>query len=333
MRVYSREVGSEYVFDLHQIGLAADDDSTAVMMYRWIEGEDLQARVRKLPPMVVADIGYRLALGVKLLHSLGILHRDIRPRNVVLADEEGAGGGIRPVLIDFGLARLEEGDLRTSIGHEYSAPEVQTEPPAWSRAADIFSLGRVLSQLLLRPDPSVLETLQPTQSSNPADRPSAEALVDHLQHLIRRLNLDKERQTVRERILHITSVDREKRWYRELVEKFMGRFESLTLGLYTDAYERCAHVADFANQVVEAASPERANLGSLEVSLGSEVGVLYALRTWRNHGNVQLRNKLRRFKVESDDDLRQMSLAGLTRVADHVRLPSLAAIGHEFIAQ
>jgi serine/threonine protein kinase len=333
MRVHSREAGSEYVFDLQQIGLSADDDSTAVMIYRWVEGEDLQARVHKLPPMVVADIGYRLALGVKLLHSLGILHRDIRPRNIVLAEEEGAGGGIRPVLIDFGLARLEEGDLRTSIGHEYSAPEVQTEAPAWSRAADIFSLGRVLLQLLSRQDPAVLDALQATQSMNPGDRPSAETLVEHLQQLIRRLNLDKERQALRERILHITSADREKRWYRELVEKFMGRFESLSLGLYTDAYERCAHLADFANQVVEAASPERANLGSLETALGSQVGVLYALRTWRNHGNVQLRSKLRRFKVESDEHLRRMSLAGLTQVADHLKLASLAAIGNEFIAE
>ena len=90
-------------------------------------------------------IGVRLAGALHSAHRLGILHRDIKPDNVLMSDFD------EPLLADFGVARLVGGfetvsrSVTTSI--LYAAPEVlDGQPP--SVAADVYSLGATLHHLL-----------------------------------------------------------------------------------------------------------------------------------------------------------------------------------------
>jgi tRNA A-37 threonylcarbamoyl transferase component Bud32 len=107
-----------------------------------------------VPPADAARWVATLARAADYAHARGILHLDIKPRNVVL-DETG-----RPVLIDFGLARVEHGlapdspDTRVSGTLSYMAPEqARGESDRIGPAADVYGLGGVLYYLLAGRDP------------------------------------------------------------------------------------------------------------------------------------------------------------------------------------
>ncbi len=114
-----------------------------------IEGEtlaDLTAGGRLLPVPEVAALIRRLASAVDYLHAAGMVHRDIKPGNVML-DKTG-----RAVLMDFGIVRLLENTSHTRPGAmlgtpEYMAPE-QVQGHGEGPAADIYALGVLAYELL-----------------------------------------------------------------------------------------------------------------------------------------------------------------------------------------
>jgi serine/threonine protein kinase len=87
-------------------------------------------------------IGHKLARAITVLHRAGIIHRDVKPHNVILQD----GGGLR--LTDLGLARLSQFDSAKSAERvpgtaAYMAPEM-FEGNAGDEATDQFALGVTL---------------------------------------------------------------------------------------------------------------------------------------------------------------------------------------------
>jgi hypothetical protein len=110
-----------------------------------IQGRSLEQVVAEdgpLPPQLAADLGGRLLGALRSAHAAGILHRDVKPSNVLL----GADG--RAVLTDFGIATLEGDTGLTQAGMVmgtpgFTAPERVRGVPA-SPASDLWSLGATL---------------------------------------------------------------------------------------------------------------------------------------------------------------------------------------------
>ncbi|MEU2164598.1 PQQ-binding-like beta-propeller repeat protein [Streptomyces sp. NPDC019208] len=111
----------------------------------FIEGPTLAERVKRNGPLSLDElrrVGSGLAEALRDIHRAGVVHRDLKPSNVLLA----ADG---PKVIDFGISRPSDSDLRTETGKligtpPFMAPEQFQRPRDVGPAADIFALGAVL---------------------------------------------------------------------------------------------------------------------------------------------------------------------------------------------
>ncbi len=127
-------------------------DGQAFLVMQWVEGESLSRRLLRGPLGVAATLQLvrRVARGLAAAHARGIVHRDVKPANVLLPD----GDVDRAVLIDFGIARTQRpGTAATRRGAflgtpGYMAPEQARGGGALDARADVFSLGCVAYECL-----------------------------------------------------------------------------------------------------------------------------------------------------------------------------------------
>ncbi|MBA2555393.1 MAG: protein kinase [Geodermatophilaceae bacterium] len=139
--------GHPHIVGVHDGGVRADDHAFLIMPF--YAADSLAVRLKTsgpLPWREVADIGVRLAGALQTAHDAGILHRDIKPGNVLI-DEYGG-----PRLGDFGQARLADAEVthtgERAITPGFSAPEVLNGQPATAQS-DIYALAATLVALLL----------------------------------------------------------------------------------------------------------------------------------------------------------------------------------------
>lgn len=143
----ARADGHPNVVRIHSSGTAHGHHYLVMAL---AEGGDLSERLRTGPlaPERVREIGIQLAEGLEWLHQAGVLHRDLKPANV-LFDEEG-----RPLLVDFGLARVAEADSLTQTGALLGTPSYMSPEQARGERAqlgprsDVFGLGALLYHCL-----------------------------------------------------------------------------------------------------------------------------------------------------------------------------------------
>ncbi|OGA38399.1 MAG: hypothetical protein A3G28_03560 [Betaproteobacteria bacterium RIFCSPLOWO2_12_FULL_68_19] len=125
-----------------------EQDGVAYLAMELLEGTDLRARLKEgaLPPAEAVEVARQVAEGLGFAHERGIVHRDVKPGNIMLL-ERG-----RAKIMDFGLARMRAADHKTVTGMvlgtpKYMSPEQVAGSPVDQRS-DIFSLGIVLYEML-----------------------------------------------------------------------------------------------------------------------------------------------------------------------------------------
>jgi len=136
-----------------------DDEGRQYIVFEHVEGENLKELVQRegsLPVRQALELALAVADGLAFAHDHGLVHRDVKPQNVLLSNE----GEVK--VTDFGIARslhVEHGVTLTGtvLGTgEYLAPEQAGGKPV-SPATDVYSLGVVLWELLAGDVPFVGE--------------------------------------------------------------------------------------------------------------------------------------------------------------------------------
>ncbi|HEX5761704.1 MAG TPA: protein kinase [Solirubrobacterales bacterium] len=129
---------------------AGEDGGHPYIVFEYVKGETLKQRIKREGALDVQDaIAYAIevARGLGVAHARNMVHRDIKPQNVLI-DEEG-----RAKLTDFGISRQLEQDGVTATGRvlgttDYVAPEQAMGKPVDPRS-DVYSLGVVLYEMLV----------------------------------------------------------------------------------------------------------------------------------------------------------------------------------------
>ncbi len=132
----------------HPFAFLDADARTPYIVMELVEGGSLKDRIRKAAPMPDAEIrsiGSTLAMTLDYAHRKGLIHRDIKPQNVLLGEDN------RPRLTDFGIAQAMASSGLTRTGAvmgsvHYLAPELARGKKALPQS-DIYSLGVVLYEM------------------------------------------------------------------------------------------------------------------------------------------------------------------------------------------
>jgi serine/threonine protein kinase len=140
------EVQHPHLIDVIDSGVV---DGTGFLAMRFVAGRSLDDRIREHGPLPVeetAQIVAEIGSALDALHAVGLVHRDVKPSNILLDAERGA------LLTDFGLAKRRDYSMLTAPGQmlgtlDYIAPEMLkgSEP---GPSADLYALGCVVFECL-----------------------------------------------------------------------------------------------------------------------------------------------------------------------------------------
>jgi serine/threonine-protein kinase len=143
-----------------QVFDAGEDEDRPYIVMEYVPGRTLAEEIRengKLEPARVVDLALQVCGGLELAHASGLVHRDVKPQNLLVRDD----GVVK--IADFGIAHAAGATKLTQIGSvlgtaAYLAPEQAGGEPV-TAAADIYSLGVVLYELLSGTTPYQFESL------------------------------------------------------------------------------------------------------------------------------------------------------------------------------
>jgi eukaryotic-like serine/threonine-protein kinase len=157
----------------------ATADEGPYVVYEHLEGEDLGTRLARVGRLAIVDVRAVLVEASRALtraHSLGVLHRDVKPSNLFLA--VGADGKWGLKMLDFGLAEIVGSDEARAVTGtlEYLAPEVLFGDSAPDARSDLYALAVVAYECVTGrvPYPAAsIEELVVGYASGGPPRPSA----------------------------------------------------------------------------------------------------------------------------------------------------------------
>jgi len=151
------------------------DDGAAYLVMELLDGHSLEQRIQAGPAITEREllpIAREVLQVLEVAHAAGVIHRDLKPENIFLATDPDAppGSGPKPArvkILDFGLARVGEGGIKTVHGMAIGTPSYMPPEQADGRAdeidgrTDLFALGatcfRMLSGRTVHPGNNALE--------------------------------------------------------------------------------------------------------------------------------------------------------------------------------
>ncbi len=167
---------------VHDFGVA--DDHAFIAMEYFPLG-DLRGRIKQgLQPLRAVTFMRQMAEALRVLHGAGVLHRDLKPGNVMLRDEQSVA------LIDYGLSKHVELDASiTNSGEIFGTPYYMSPEQGHGRdtdeRSDIYSIGIIFYEMLMRRKPYVAGTpMQVIYKHAHAPLPELKADLKHLEGLL-----------------------------------------------------------------------------------------------------------------------------------------------------
>jgi serine/threonine-protein kinase len=150
------KIGNEHIVEIHDFGITPQNDHFYIMEY--LEGETLAGLLSKdrlLDVMRALHIGAQIANALAAAHAAGVIHRDLKPDNVMLTNRLGDPDFVK--LLDFGLAKMftaggGSSAVKTAAGillgtPQYMSPEACESRPNVDHRTDIYALGVLLFQM------------------------------------------------------------------------------------------------------------------------------------------------------------------------------------------
>jgi serine/threonine protein kinase len=150
----------------------SDGEERPYLVMEYVPGENLAERMARQAEIDCQWLARELLDALAHIHAAGIVHRDVKPQNVLIGPDGGAK------LIDFGIALPKDATALTRTGHllgtaRYIAPEVMSGGPATERS-DLYSCGIVLGDCIGDDPPRRLRMLvERLSAADPRDRPAS----------------------------------------------------------------------------------------------------------------------------------------------------------------
>jgi tRNA A-37 threonylcarbamoyl transferase component Bud32 len=190
------KIGNEHIVEIHDFGQTSEGDHFYIMEY--LEGQNLAtvlSNERVFDVMRALHVGAQIAAALAAAHAAGVIHRDLKPDNVMLTLRLGDPNFV--VLLDFGLAKMFAGGtsaVKTAAGvllgtPQYMSPEACESKGNLDHRTDIYALGVLLFQMMTGVLPFDGETMgevlvkqvtqlpPPPRAYNPSIPPSVEQIL------------------------------------------------------------------------------------------------------------------------------------------------------------
>ena len=257
------------------------------IVMEFVEGQTLREKGVNIPLKQAVDIGIQLADGLAAAHEKGIVHRDVKPENIMIRKDG------RVQIMDFGLAKLKGASRLTKEGSTvgtagYMSPE-QVQGQETDHRSDIFSLGVVLYQLFTGqlPFKGVHETAIAYEIVN-VDAPPMASIKPEIDPALDAMILECLEKDIQERAQSAKQVSIDlKRFKRETSRSRLSRT------MTTRQFEKPA-----AEQTVERHSPHRSYRKLVWPVITAALAVAVALLLWSPWSKEVLPRPVMRFSVD-----------------------------------
>ncbi len=173
------------IVQVHDFGV---QDSITFMAMEYVQGITLKERLvslraseEKMPVSEAAAIVHEVAAALDHAHEHGLVHRDVKPANILLRDEADGQTARQAILTDFGIAKILEGVQLTATGMsmgtpDYMAPEQVSGDPV-SAQTDVYALGVVFFEMLTNVLPFSADTPIAVLLKHMSDEPPSPRLL------------------------------------------------------------------------------------------------------------------------------------------------------------
>jgi serine/threonine protein kinase/Tfp pilus assembly protein PilF len=212
---FARKISHRHVCRTYHFG---EEEKTRYITMEYVHGEDLKSTIRRVGQLSVAkavSIAKQICEGLAEAHRLGVVHRDLKPQNIMI-DREGSAH-----IMDFGIARSQKAKGITGEGvmigtPHYMSPE-QAEAVEVDNRSDIYSLGVILYEMVTGQVPfegdTPLSVILKHKTQEPADPRKFNAQIpdDFNRLILKCMEKDKQKryQSAEELLFELSKIEKE----------------------------------------------------------------------------------------------------------------------------